>query len=307
MNPVNPSAAGSSGGAPQSQAPAAPATAPSTDFLLLLAQIVGEPAKQAITPVVTGANGFRLDGGSENADGAEDALSAESLALLPISLPVAVSPGSAGIAGHLASANNGALAAATSAALSAQSAVAAGAQMLSDMIQVEQAATRDAASALDSLQLPSSDGANKAGQAADAMLARPVHTPVGSAQWANEIGARLTMMAEQGKHSASLRLSPEHLGPLEIRIAIRDDQASVWFGAAHADTRAAIEHALPRLRELFESQGMFLADAGVFQEAPQDQSRAQLQDTGAGFEAATGEQPGTQAIEVTLGLVDAYA
>ena len=62
------------------------------------------------------------------------------------------------------------------------------------------------------------------------------------------------------KRTTSLRLWPEHLGPLEVRITMNDDQASVWFGAAHADTRAAIENALPRLRELFASQGLSLTD-----------------------------------------------
>src|SRR5437868_735552 len=99
----------------------------------------------------------------------------------------------------------------------------------------------------------------------DASSTRALHQPVGSSAWADELGTRMTLMASRGQHSASLRLSPEHLGPLEVRIAVRDDQASVWFGAAHADTRAAIEQALPRLRELFASQGLSLTDAGVFQ------------------------------------------
>jgi flagellar hook-length control protein FliK len=42
----------------------------------------------------------------------------------------------------------------------------------------------------------------------------------------------------------------------------------VWFGAQHADTRAAIQDALPRLREMFAASGMQLADAGVSREAP---------------------------------------
>jgi flagellar hook-length control protein FliK len=141
----------------------------------------------------------------------------------------------------------------------------------------------------------------------EASLTRTVHTPVGSAAWADEIGSRLTMMAEQGKQTASLRLSPEHLGPLEIRISIRDDQASVWFGAAHADTRAAIEHALPRLRELFESQGMSLADAGVHHEPPREQATADKR-ASASTTDANGDEPPTPALmKLKLGLVDAYA
>jgi flagellar hook-length control protein FliK len=102
---------------------------------------------------------------------------------------------------------------------------------------------------------------------------RVVHSSVGSNAWANDLGARLTLMAGQGQHSASLRLSPEHLGPLEVRIDMSDDKASVWFGAQHADTRAALNEALPRLRELFAASGMMLTDAGVSQQPPRQEAR----------------------------------
>jgi flagellar hook-length control protein FliK len=308
MTPVNPSPTGTSGGAQQLPAPVAAQTAAPTDFLSLLAQIVGEPAKQAITPVVMAASGGRLDGNDESNGDAENAVSADTLALLPISLPVMTSEVRLGASANPASANIAALADAAGLAASSRSALAAGeAQLLRDMIQTEQATTRDAASALDSVHLPSTESplTAKSAHAAEALLARPVQTPVGSARWADEIGARLTVMAGQGKHSASLRLSPEHLGPLEIRIAIRDDQASVWFGAAHADTRAAIEHALPRLRELFESQGMSLADAGVFHEAPREQQKGEVPNTSPLHDPT--EQPDAPSLQMALGLIDAYA
>lgn len=134
---------------------------------------------------------------------------------------------------------------------------------------------------------------------------RPVHTPVGSAAWADEIGTRVVMMTESGTHTASLKLSPEHLGPLEINITVRDEKASVWFGAAHADTRAAIETALPRLREMFESQGLSLADAGVFREPPRGQQVAK--NTTRSAEQGDTEQVASVSTRAQLGLVDAYA
>jgi flagellar hook-length control protein FliK len=91
---------------------------------------------------------------------------------------------------------------------------------------------------------------------------------VGGDKWADALAARLTVMATRGEQHGSLRLSPEHLGPLEVQIRLQDDKASVWFGAQHADTRAALQDALPRLRELFAAQGMQLGDAGVSREAP---------------------------------------
>ena len=135
---------------------------------------------------------------------------------------------------------------------------------------------------------------------------RPIHTPVGSGAWADEIGTRVVMMTESGNHTASLKLSPEHLGPLEINITVRDEKASVWFGAAHADTRAAIETALPRLREMFEAQGLSLADAGVFREPPREQPVVKNSTTSAGQGEAV-EEAATVNARTRLGLVDAYA
>lgn len=137
-------------------------------------------------------------------------------------------------------------------------------------------------------------------------VSRPIHAPVGTPAWADEIGARVVMMTESGNHTASLKLSPEHLGPLEINITVRDDKASVWFGAAHADTRAAIETALPRLREMFASQGLSLADAGVFREAPREQQVVKNTTTSAG-QGETTEEVTSVSSRARLGLVDAYA
>jgi flagellar hook-length control protein FliK len=137
-------------------------------------------------------------------------------------------------------------------------------------------------------------------------ITRPVHTPVGGAAWADEIGTRVVMMSESGNHTASLKLSPEHLGPLEINITVRDEKASVWFGAAHADTRAAIETALPRLREMFESQGLSLADAGVFREPPREQPVAKSSSLTA-EQGDTTDETATVNARTQLGLVDAYA
>jgi flagellar hook-length control protein FliK len=137
-------------------------------------------------------------------------------------------------------------------------------------------------------------------------VSRPVHAPVGTPAWAQDIGSRVIMMTESGHHTASLKLSPEHLGPLEINITVRDDKASVWFGAAHADTRAAIETALPRLREMFEAQGLSLADAGVFREPPREQQVVKNTTTAAGQGEAT-EEVTAISTHARSGLVDAYA
>jgi flagellar hook-length control protein FliK len=296
---------------PVSPSATSQATAPSTtaansaapaDFLLLLAQVAAESAPQAMGPALSSA---RL-GLKDQETTLEESASNDSLGALPISLPImpaeivltssAQKGGSADVL--MSSVKVGA------ASVSSQ------VEILTDMIQSEQASSREASDMSESFQLHSaamdSGHGSKTMSQQDA-LSRPIHTPVGNAQWADEIGSRLTMMAEQGKQAASLRLSPEHLGPLEIRIAIQDDRASVWFGAAHADTRAAIEHALPRLRELFESQGMSLADAGVYKEAPREQPNSQWRGAADELDSVSNDQPLSSAVRINIGLVDAYA
>lgn len=183
-------------------------------------------------------------------------------------------------------------------------AIAPEAQLLTDLIQPEQSGQPKFE--IPQLTTTSSDVTSPTRQA-DAAYARPVHTPVGTPGWSEEIGTRLTMMVEQGKHTASLRLSPEHLGPLEIQISMNDDQASVYFGAANADTRAALENALPKLREMFASQGLSLADAGVNREPPRQQPNpAAPSPSSANFAGESGEQT-VAAVHVRLGLLDAYA
>jgi flagellar hook-length control protein FliK len=110
-------------------------------------------------------------------------------------------------------------------------------------------------------------------------------------------------MATQGREAATLTLSPDHLGPVEVRISMQDGQASVWFGAQNADTRSALEQALPRLRDLFSAQGLSLADSGVFREAPRQQ-QSQAFSGGAQADEISGVTP---VAKRGNGILDLYA
>jgi flagellar hook-length control protein FliK len=130
---------------------------------------------------------------------------------------------------------------------------------------------------------------------------------VGTPAWNNELGTHLTWMTHQGIESASLRMSPEHLGPVEVHISVRNGDASVWFGAAQPDTRAALEQALPQLRQMFASHGMTLADSGVSREPPRNQSKATSVQAVAGVSASSADLSASSAARLSLGLVDTYA
>ncbi len=148
-------------------------------------------------------------------------------------------------------------------------------------------------------------------QASNAQLPQGLHGTVGTPRWADELGSRVVLMSLRGQSEGSLNLNPEHLGPLEVRISVNQNTANVWFGAQHADTRAALTEALPRLRELMSDAGLMLGHAGVSHEAPRQDAR-DAETARAGNTAAGGtldvESPAQPAVRrIALGLVDTYA
>lgn len=145
-------------------------------------------------------------------------------------------------------------------------------------------------------------------------IAAPVRTaelraPPGTPAWTDELGTQLAWMVERGEQIASLRLNPDNLGPLEVRIAVREGETTVWFGASHADTRNAIEQSLPRLREMLSASGLSLANAEVFSHTPRDPQRgftaAALTRASQESGADAGEDPVTSVTR--RGLIDLYA
>lgn len=141
----------------------------------------------------------------------------------------------------------------------------------------------------------------------DATPDNALNAPVGTPAWKEELGAQLTWMAAKGIEAASLRLSPEHLGPLDIRISVHEGQASVLFSAANPDTRSALEQSLPRLREMFASQGLVLSDAGVSRDAPRNAFKPSTQPAAVRGVSDASAETSVKAITLArLGLVDTY-
>lgn len=133
--------------------------------------------------------------------------------------------------------------------------------------------------------------------------------PVGSARWADELGNRLVLMFVRGHQQGSLTLTPEHLGPVEVQISVNKDSANVWFGAPHADTRAALAEAMPRLREMLASSGLSLGQSGVSDQAPREAFASDI--SAATREADVVEAAATESTPVWRrwqpGRVDTYA
>jgi flagellar hook-length control protein FliK len=136
---------------------------------------------------------------------------------------------------------------------------------------------------------------------AAAALALPVSDP----HWPDALAAQVQWLATRQIQSATLRLTPEHLGPLEVRIEVARSQVNVNFSAHHPETREALAQAVPRLRELFSASGLSLGQATVQQESPSGQQAAPVVGHGLERNDETVEPVANTAVG-RLGLIDEY-
>ncbi|MFT3668512.1 MAG: flagellar hook-length control protein FliK [Pseudoxanthomonas sp.] len=123
-----------------------------------------------------------------------------------------------------------------------------------------------------------------------------------------DIGDAVRWMADQKIGHAHIKVTPNELGTVEIRLRLEGDRVHADFASTQADVRQALESSLPRLREMLGQQGFQLAHADVgHQHAPPSQDATPRHEAGGGDAADTAiETP--RAVRMTaLGLLDAYA
>ena len=94
-----------------------------------------------------------------------------------------------------------------------------------------------------------------------------IEAPLKHQTWPTEFGQKIVWMTAQDKQSAQITLNPPQLGPIEISLNVKNDQATAVFMSANADVRAVIESAMPRLREMLESVGVQLGQTNVSAES----------------------------------------
>lgn len=93
-----------------------------------------------------------------------------------------------------------------------------------------------------------------------------VSTPVGHAQWGDDLGRQMVVMSnnlQQNSHTAELRLDPPDLGPLRVTITLSDGVAQASFVSSHAAVRQAVESALPQLQQALSQAGISLGQTSV--------------------------------------------
>ncbi|HHO67870.1 MAG TPA: hypothetical protein ENK12_02455, partial [Gammaproteobacteria bacterium] len=139
-------------------------------------------------------------------------------------------------------------------------------------------------------------------------------------EWQQSLGERVQWLIGQQLQGARIRLNPAHLGPMEVRIQVQNDQASIQFMSAHGVVRDALEAAVPRLRDMLDANGIDLVDVDVSGQSfaeQQHQAEGHRADArGAGYGPAAGGDDvdpaatGPRLLETPLaavGLLDLFA
>jgi flagellar hook-length control protein FliK len=116
------------------------------------------------------------------------------------------------------------------------------------------------------------------------------HIParLGTTAWDNQVSQKVVWMVGGMDQSATLTLNPPDLGPVQVVLNVNNDQATVAFSSATPEVRAALENAMPRLRDMLGEAGVTLGEASVSANMP-DQRQA---DTSGGNDGRNGRNHG---------------
>ena len=108
---------------------------------------------------------------------------------------------------------------------------------------------------------------NKLAQDVKSADVAPLTRPLSHPQWNEDLGERIVWMNSRGISSAEIKMNPEHMGPITVRIDMNQDQATIAFTAQNSVVRDALEASLPKLREMLSAQQVNLADVSVSQQS----------------------------------------
>ena len=90
-----------------------------------------------------------------------------------------------------------------------------------------------------------------------------ISVPLKAPEWGDELSNRIVWMVHHDIQTASIKINPPHLGPLEVQISMNKDHVDVSFNSHHVAVKDALDASIPKLREMLGSSGLQLGDANV--------------------------------------------
>jgi flagellar hook-length control protein FliK len=107
-----------------------------------------------------------------------------------------------------------------------------------------------------------------------------VDAPLGSQQWVEETSDKILLLVQNDQRHAEIRLNPAEMGPIEVHIEVAHGETTIHFSVATAETRTALQEALPHLQEVLTEAGIGTASATVGDETQRERPRTALPNGG---------------------------
>ena len=95
------------------------------------------------------------------------------------------------------------------------------------------------------------------------MATQVLNAQVGTQEWQQQLNQQIMMFSRNGLQKAELRLHPEELGSLHIRMKIEDGQAQLHLASQNGQVRSVLENAMHQLRQALSENGIQLTQSQV--------------------------------------------
>ncbi|MBW0146757.1 flagellar hook-length control protein FliK [Marinobacter arenosus] len=123
--------------------------------------------------------------------------------------------------------------------------------------------------------------------------ATSIDTPVGHAEWGDKLVGKLSWLTARNMSVAEIHLTPPDMGPMEVKVRVQNEQASITVHATNPVVREQLEQHSHRLRDMLGDQGLNLARFDV---SDSPQQRGGEQGTGEGQDGDAGHRAGNPAV-----------
>lgn len=147
--------------------------------------------------------------------------------------------------------------------------------------------------------------------------ATSVDVPVNHAEWGDKLMGKLSWLTAKNLSTAEIHLTPPDMGPMEVRVRVQNDQATITVHAANPMVRDQLELHSHRLRDMLGEQGLSLAQFDVSDNSQNQRGEqgtgegdGSFSGSGAELSAADGGEANTQTGSLDLswnGAVDIFA
>jgi len=124
--------------------------------------------------------------------------------------------------------------------------------------------------------------------------ATSVDVPVNHAEWGDKLMGKLSWLTAKNMSVAEIHLTPPDMGPMEVRVRVQNDQASITVHTANPVVRDQLELHSHRLRDMLGEQGLSLAQFDV---SSNSQNQSGEQGTGDGEGSSPGSGTALSAVE----------